>query len=172
MNNKDTPETDVKKIALRMIPYGLYVLTARASEEVTAATITWVTQTAFKPTLVVAGIRADSRSHALIKQSGVFNLNVLGKGQQAIAFSFFKPSVLEDGRLSGHKFRPAANGCPILEDAPAWLECKLVNAIEGADHSVFVGEVTGAGLNASISGRPDELTLHLRDLGEKIHYGG
>lgn len=172
MTVNDSAASAASKTALRMIPYGLFVLTTRAGEEVSAGTINWVTQTAFHPPLIVAGIRADSRSHALIKASGVFNLNLLGKGQQAIAFSFFKPSVLEDGKLSGHKFRPAANGCPILEDAPAWLECKLVNTIEGADHSVFVGEVTGAGLNTPISGRPDELTLQLRDLGEKIHYGG
>ena len=172
MSPNDTAAPEARKTALRMIPYGLFVVTTCAGEEVSAGTINWVTQTAFHPPLIVAGIRADSRSHALIKQSGVFNLNVLGKGQQAMAFSFFKPSVLEDGRLSGHKFRPAANGCPILEDAPAWLECKLVNAIEGADHSIFVGEITGAGLNAAINGRPDELTLQLRDLGEKIHYGG
>ena len=172
MSKPITARKDAKKTALRMIPYGIYVLTVCTREEVAAATITWVTQTAFEPTLIVMGIKADSRSHALIKESGVYNLNILGKGQQKIAFSFFKPSIPGEGSLNGYRVRTAPNGCPILEDAPAWLECKLVETIEGADHTVFVGEVTGAGLNTEIPGRPDELTLQLRDLGEKIHYGG
>jgi flavin reductase (DIM6/NTAB) family NADH-FMN oxidoreductase RutF len=163
---------DSKKTALRMIPYGLYVLTARNRNEITAATVTWVTQTAFKPTLIVIGVKADSRSHSMIKETGIFNLNILGKGQQKTAFAFFKPTLAENGKLSGQEIRSGSNGCPILVEAPAYLECKLVNTYEGADHSVFISEVTGAGLNREITDRPDELALTLKDLGTRIYYGG
>jgi flavin reductase (DIM6/NTAB) family NADH-FMN oxidoreductase RutF len=45
---------DAKKTALRMIPYGLYVLTAEGKDgAVAAATDNWVTQAAFTPPLVV-----------------------------------------------------------------------------------------------------------------------
>ncbi len=41
-------DANAKKTALRMIPYGLYVLTAEAKDgRVAAATVNWVTQTAF-----------------------------------------------------------------------------------------------------------------------------
>ncbi len=41
-------DEDAKKTALRMIPYGIYVLTGRTdSGEVTAATVNWVTQASF-----------------------------------------------------------------------------------------------------------------------------
>ena len=46
-------DEDAKKTALRMIPYGIYVLTAEAPDGSTAAaTVNWVTQTSFKPPLV------------------------------------------------------------------------------------------------------------------------
>ncbi|MCZ6720005.1 MAG: flavin reductase family protein, partial [Proteobacteria bacterium] len=52
---------DAKKIALRMIPYGIYVLTAEdSSGAIAAATVNWVTQTAFEPPLIVVGVKADS----------------------------------------------------------------------------------------------------------------
>jgi hypothetical protein len=35
-----------------------------------------------------------------------------------------------------------------------------------------VGEVVDIGVNEAISGRPDDVTLALRDLGEKTFYGG
>ena len=92
---------EAKKTALRMIPYGLYVLTAEGKNgAVAAATVNWVTQAAFAPPLVVLGVKTDSGAHAIIKETGEFALNILGKGQQAIAFRFFKPSVAEEGRLS------------------------------------------------------------------------
>ncbi len=50
-----------KKTALRMIPYGIYVLTAEASDgSLAAATVNWVTQTSFDPALVAVGVKADS----------------------------------------------------------------------------------------------------------------
>jgi flavin reductase (DIM6/NTAB) family NADH-FMN oxidoreductase RutF len=42
-------DENAKKIALRMIPCGLYVLTAEEDEgRISVATINWVTQTSFQ----------------------------------------------------------------------------------------------------------------------------
>ena len=62
-------DADAKKTALRMIPYGLYVLTAEKDGEIAAATVNWVTQTAFEPPLVVVGVKADASAHDIIKKS-------------------------------------------------------------------------------------------------------
>lgn len=157
-----------------MIPYGLYVLTAITPDgQVTAATVNWVTQASFNPPLLAIAIKVDSHAHARVKQVGVFALNILGKGQGSIAFTFFKPAVLNDGLLSGEPYHAGGNGAPILDHAPAFLELKLVALIEGkGDHSVFLAEVTDAGVISQPSGRPDDDTLLLKDLGEKIFYGG
>ena len=41
---------DAKKSALRMIPYGIYVLTAEGNAgSIAAATVNWVTQASFAP---------------------------------------------------------------------------------------------------------------------------
>src|ERR1051325_10491221 len=59
---------DAKKTALRMIPYGIYVLTADdGAGNVSAATVNWVTQTAFNPPLVVVGVKTDSHAYPLLK---------------------------------------------------------------------------------------------------------
>jgi flavin reductase (DIM6/NTAB) family NADH-FMN oxidoreductase RutF len=98
-------DPNAKKTALRMIPYGLYVLTAANKDgEVAAATVNWVTQASFAPPLVVVGVKTDSHAHAFIKESKAFALNVLGKGQQAMAFTFFKPATREGQTISGEPF--------------------------------------------------------------------
>ena len=68
-------DADQKKTALRMIPYGLYVLTAQdKSGARTAATVNWVTQTSFEPPLVVVGVKSDSHAKTVIGASGSFAL--------------------------------------------------------------------------------------------------
>ena len=166
-------DAQTKKTALRMIPYGLYVLTAKgANGDLTASTVNWVTQTAFDPPLVVVGVKTDSSVHDIVKDAGSFALNFLSKEQSSTAYAFFKPAVVEDGTLSGEPYRTGSTGAPILESVPATIECKLVETVERADHSIFVGEVVDAHVAKPPEGRPDDVTLTLRDLGDKVFYGG
>jgi flavin reductase (DIM6/NTAB) family NADH-FMN oxidoreductase RutF len=149
-------DTNAKKIALRMIPYGLYVLTAQdVGGSMAAATVNWVTQASFEPPLLVLAVKAGSNIHRLILESGTFTLNILGKGQGSLAFTFFKPVQPEPGKLSGEPYHTGKTGAPILDNAPAFLECRLVETLSKGDHSLFVGRWWKPGLQ-QIKGRPDE----------------
>jgi flavin reductase (DIM6/NTAB) family NADH-FMN oxidoreductase RutF len=166
-------DDQAKKTALRMIPYGIYVMTAGTRDgDIAAATVNWVTQTSFAPPLLALGVKTDSGIYALARQKGAFVLNVLGQGQAGPAFTFFKPAEFAEGKLSGETVTWAGNGAPVLTSAPAAIECKLVQVIELGDHHTFIAEVTEARLNHAIDGRPDEAVLHMKDLGEKVFYGG
>jgi flavin reductase (DIM6/NTAB) family NADH-FMN oxidoreductase RutF len=165
-------DPNTKKTALRMIPYGLYVLTASHGDKVAAGTVNWVTQASFEPPLVAVGVKTDSHAHALIKESKAFALNVLGKGQQALAYTFFKPAERQGQTISGEAFRTGTTGAPILAGTPAFVECTLEATVELGDHSVFVGKVVEAGVARQPEGRADDATLWLKELGDKVFYGG
>ena len=162
-----------RKTALRMIPYGIYVLTTVAEDgEIGAATVNWVTQTAFNPPLVAIGVKTDSVTYEVIKKSGHFALNMLGKGQQAMAFAFFRPAEVDGNKLSGEPFIAGETGAPILESAQAAVECKLVEIVELGDHHIVVGEVVAAVVHKSPDGRPDEAIIEMKELGDNVFYGG
>lgn len=166
-------DQDAKKTALRMIPYGIYVLTAEGDDgAVSAATVNWVTQTSFDPPLVAVGVKADSAGLSIARSSGRFALNMLGKGQQDAAFTFFKPAARDGDTLSGQPIRAGETGVPILTAAPAAVECKVAECVALGDHHVLLGEVVAAHLSAPIEGRPDMAILEMKDLGEKVFYGG
>ena len=165
-------DANAKKTALRMIPYGLYVLTAAHGDKVAAATVNWVTQASFEPPLVAVGVKADSHAHALIKDAKAFALNVLGKGQGPLAYTFFKPAEKKDQTISGEPYRAGSTGSPILTNTPAYIECTLETTVEMGDHSIFVGKVVDAGVAKAPEGRADDATLWLKDLGDKVFYGG
>src|SRR5690348_9134977 len=110
-------DNDAKKTVLRMIPYGIYVLTAaEGKDKIAAATVNWVTQTAFAPPLVVVGVKTDSGAYQIVKSAKTFALNMLGKDQKGLAFTFFKPASVSDGKISGQAYRSGTTGAPILVD--------------------------------------------------------
>ena len=164
---------DHKKTVLRMIPYGIYVLTSDDGKgNISAATVNWVTQTAFAPPLLVVGVKTDLGTYQTVKTAQTFALNMLGKDQKSLAFTFFRPADVSDGKLSGQSFRKGTTGAPILIDALGAVECRVVSIVEQGDHHIVVGEVIDVHLSKPPTGRPDSAILEMKDLGDNVFYGG
>lgn len=154
-----------KKKALRMIPYGLFIVCARQGDVVAAGAMNFLTQTSFKPPLVALAVKADSKPKEVIKAAGAFAVSVLGKEQKDLVQAFFRPAELKDGKLNGCAIEPAPlTEQPVLKDALAWWECRVLRTIEEGDHHIFLGEVVEAGVRRK--GKP----LELWDTG--FFYGG
>ncbi len=158
-------DLQAKKTALRKIPHGVYIIGVKQDSQLNAFTGTWLTQVSFTPPLVALGIRKDSHSLEMIKQSRVFSVNLLGKHQKSIAEHFVKPASVIGEKLKDVRHRPGKTGSPILEEAIAYFECEVREiANERGDHALVIGEVVEAGVPK------DEPALTLLDTG--WHYGG
>jgi flavin reductase (DIM6/NTAB) family NADH-FMN oxidoreductase RutF len=96
----------------------------------------------------------------------------LVKSKKNLAFTFFRPADVRDGKLSGQSFRNGETGAPILIDTPGAIECRVTAIVEQGDHHIIVGEVVEAHLSKPFSGRPDAAILEMKDLGEINVYGG
>jgi len=140
-------DEQAKKTMLRKIPHGLYICGVKDGDEVNGFTASWVTQASFAPPLVVSCVRQDSRSHAMIKASGVFALSILGAEQKDLAQAFFKPQRRVGNKFEDVEFRLGETGCPIILDSLGYVECQVVGTVEKGDHTVFVAEVIAAGVH-------------------------
>ena len=140
-------DEQAKKTILRKIPHGLYVCGVTDGEDVNGFTASWVMQASFKPPLVVNCVNTGSTSHAMVKSSGVFALSVLEDGQKELAAKFFKPLRRVGNKFEDVEFYTAETGCPIIKDSLGYVECRVVGSVEHGDHTVFVGEVIGAGVH-------------------------
>jgi flavin reductase (DIM6/NTAB) family NADH-FMN oxidoreductase RutF len=163
-----------RRFALRMIPYGVHVVTALdAAGGVVATTAHWVTQTSFEPPLVMVALPAGGAAYAAIRATNRLALHMLGKDDAGEAFAFqTRPAVLEGETLSGWGFTRAESGLPLLHNAVAVLECSVRAVIAFGDHHPFMAEVTEAHVRLPPHNRPDEMVLHLREMGNTIFYGG
>ena len=137
-------DEQAKKKALRMITNGMYILASASGSKIACATVTWLTQKSFKPPLVAVNVKKDSFTYAVIQESGVFAIHILGKSQKSLAEKFFKHAEPVGNTVAGCKFHPGKTGSPILEDCPAYFECKVVEKCDLGDHTTFVGEVVDA----------------------------
>jgi flavin reductase (DIM6/NTAB) family NADH-FMN oxidoreductase RutF len=153
-----------KKQTLRMIPYGLYVLTAATETGANAATVSWLSQASFQPPRIVVGLRKDSGIWQRVQEAGTFALNVLGSGQKGMASAFFRHVEPEGGSLGGHAFHTGVSGAPILDEVPAYLECRVAGVLEAGDHTLFLADVIEAGVQNELA------ALDLKETG--WHYGG
>lgn len=159
-------DLEAKKIALRKIPHGVFIVGTTQDGQLNAFTATWLTQVSFTPPLVAVGIRKDSHSLAMIQHSRVFSVNILGKQQKSVAEHFVKPATVVGEKLKDVPHVLGKTGTPILDEAIAYVECEMREiANQAGDHAVVIGEVVEAGVRSK-----EELALTVTDTG--WHYGG
>jgi flavin reductase (DIM6/NTAB) family NADH-FMN oxidoreductase RutF len=123
----------------------------------------------FDPKLVGIGVEQTAVTHELVARSQVFSLCILDREDRAAVRKFVKPVDvdLEAGTLSGFPFRDGnATGVPILEQAVAWLECRVSQQVTCGNHTLFIGEVADCGF-----AKPED-TAVLRMEDTRMNYGG
>jgi flavin reductase (DIM6/NTAB) family NADH-FMN oxidoreductase RutF len=158
----------LRRRVLWSLPYGLYVVGSRAGERRNGMTINFVSQVSMNPKLVGIGVEAEAVTHELITEGGVFALNTISREDRAIVRKFTKPVEVdaEASTLNGFPFHDGLTGAPILDQAVAYVDCEVRQALDLGDHTLFIGEVVDAGFQA------DEDTEVLRMEDTRMNYGG
>jgi flavorubredoxin/flavin reductase (DIM6/NTAB) family NADH-FMN oxidoreductase RutF len=100
--------------------------------EPTAMLVSWVSQASFTPPGLTVAIAKD-RAEGLDHSGDQFVLNILKEGMN-LRRQFSKPFAPGQDRFQGLTISTAANGCPILDDALAYLECTVESRMEVGDH--------------------------------------
>jgi flavin reductase (DIM6/NTAB) family NADH-FMN oxidoreductase RutF len=127
---------------------GVYVIGVADGERRDAFTAAWVMQVSFDPLLLALSINPDNASYPILHSSRSFTVNVLGRGQLALARRFGTRSGRDEDKLAGVPWRPGRRGGPILDEALAWFECELQASIDAGDHQLVLGRVTDGRIQA------------------------
>jgi flavin reductase (DIM6/NTAB) family NADH-FMN oxidoreductase RutF len=137
---------DPIKDALHRMPYGFYSITSKNGDLLNAMDANWVMQSSFSPRMVTMALAKKAYSYNLIKEGGVFAVNIFNKEDQEAIMPFTGGRAKRPDKIKNATYTPGPEtGCPILEGAAAYLECKVVNLVDiGGDHELLVGEVINA----------------------------
>ncbi len=110
-------------------------------------TASWITQLSMEPVLVGVGVDNSAVTHRLISDGGSFTVNLWSSDDTRVFVKFSKPATREGLTLNGRSVTPAPSGAPIFDESIAWMDCTVRNSIDFGTHTLFVGEVTAAGVN-------------------------
>ena len=134
----------MQEVAFSGLVHGVYVVTTRLNDTINGMTAAWVSQVSLKPLLVMVSIAPPRYSHQLIKESGIFAINVLTPEQVDLGKRFGYKSGRKVDKFAGLEWTRAATGAPILPAAYAYLDCHVVRTYPAGDHTLFLGEVKEA----------------------------
>jgi flavorubredoxin/flavin reductase (DIM6/NTAB) family NADH-FMN oxidoreductase RutF len=114
------------------------VLTAKLGDVSTAMLGAWVSQATFNPPGITVAIAKDRAIESLMYPGGKFVLNILGEDNYQDYMKHFRKSFAPgENRFAAFKTAVADNGCIILTDAIAYLECSVKKRMECGDHWVI-----------------------------------
>ncbi len=119
-----------------------------------------VQQVGFDPPTICLAI-AKGRDHLeAIKACGGFTLSILDAESSGCMGAFFKKREGGSTPYGDLDTSPAPSGLPVLNQALAWLDCKLTGEHPGGDHDVIFACVDAGGLT-----REGDPSVHLRTNG-------
>lgn len=130
---------------VRKIHGGLFVITTKKGDKVNGLTVAWLTRASLEPPMVSVSIGKTRYSHGLIKESGVFAVNILKEGQTDIAKHFGLQTGSRINKFENIDYETKVTGSPILKDTAGYLDCRVVGSCDAGDHTIFIGEVIDAG---------------------------
>jgi len=166
---RDPEEYDkLRRRVMWTMPSGLYVIGSRAGERRNAMTANWATQVSSDPKLVAVGVEKSAFTHELITEGRVFSVNIVDREDRAVVRKFTKPVEVDAAAstVNGFPFHDGPTGAPILDQAVAWIDCRLHSAVDLGGHTLFLGEVVDAGFQ-----KPEDTPV-LRMEDTRMNYGG
>ncbi len=123
-------------------PTGVVVVTAVYDHTPVGMAVGTFTSVSLAPTLVGFFAARESTTWPRIHEAGMFCVNVLGEEHQDICRQFATRGA---DKFAGLDWEPGDSGAPVLDDAAAWVDCRLDRVVETGDHYLALGQVLDLG---------------------------
>jgi flavin reductase len=143
--------------ALGAFATGVTVITTRGEDHLFGMTANAFSSVSLDPPLVLVCVISGTTGAQVIEQNAAFAVNILGSHQEAISRYFAskdRPRGLEAFNEIPHT--TVVTGCPVVEGAAGFLDCRLHAAHEAGDHVIFIGEVLALAFDPDV----DPLVYH------------
>lgn len=140
-------DTDLINNITFKIPNALALIGSASGEEWNGMTASWISQLSMEPVIIGVGIDNKAVTHRLIDEGGSFTVNLWDSEDTKPFVKFSKPAERDGNTLNGRPVKTATTGAPVFEEAIAWMDCEVRQAINLGTHTLFLGEIVDAGIN-------------------------
>lgn len=134
--------------ALFKLTYGLYLVSSGDQSEGNGFISNTFFQVTSEPARFASCCNKDNYSAMMIQKTGAFAVTVLQQDAQAeLIGRFGYRSGRDFNKLEGMNVQYGETSVPIvLNDAIAFLECRVIQTIDVGTHYLFIGELVQAGI--------------------------
>lgn len=130
---------DEFRAALGRFVSGVTVVTTRGDDSrPVGMTVSAFASVSLDPPLILACIDKRASVHGSFAEGTYFAVNILAEDQEHLSRRF---ASKDQDRFNGTGYTEGVTRTPLLDGALAYLECRVVNAYPGGDHTIVVGEV-------------------------------
>ena len=135
----------------------------REGEKPNIITVAWAGTICSDPAMVSISVRKERYSHDIIKETGEFVINLVNKRLvRATDYCGVKSGRdVDKFAACGLHSAPGSvlTDCPILEESPVNLECKVTQVIPLGSHDLFLAEVAACDVDESLLDENGKLCL-------------
>lgn len=134
-------KTELRRV-MGHFPTGVTVVTTVSKAgKLYGLTANSFTSVSLVPPLVLVCVDKRAESYPCFEESKCYTVNFLADDQEDLSRRF---ATTGGDKFEGVGYRMGANQAPILNGVLAYLECKVVGAYDGGDHTIYVGEIEQA----------------------------
>ena len=158
------PAVEPWAAALGRVPSGLFVVTVRHGKHETGMLASWVQQCSFDPPQLTVAVRKGRFVLDWLTDAAAFAVNVIPEGGKKLVGHFGKGFDVGEAAFDGLDVEHPVGAAPLLAEAHAWIDCRVVGRFDVGDHALILGRVVGGRVL-----HPDaKPTTHVRKSG--AHY--
>lgn len=109
-----------------------------------ALAVAYCCNCSYDPPMVMVGVVPSRYSYNMIKETGCFVVNLVGREYSDVFEYLGSKSGRDEDKLSKMNVKLTEGikvNAPILSDCPVNIECKVVDSIVTGSHEMFVGKV-------------------------------
>ncbi|MBQ2986807.1 MAG: flavin reductase [Tyzzerella sp.] len=134
----------MNKNAFRNLSYGVYVVSTLDGDRPTGCVANSAMQITSEPATIAVSINHDNYSNACIEKTGKFAISILTEESDPGLIGIFGFQSGKDVNKFDGVEALEKEGLSVVADACSYLVCKVINKMETATHTVFLGEVIAA----------------------------
>lgn len=129
--------------AVGRIVGSLCAVTTKSEDTQSAMLASWVSQASFNPPALTVAVAKERAVESFLMKGGKFNLNVLKEGgEKDVMKALLKPFKPGENRFGDLDVSISENnGCAIVNQSLACIECSVTQRMEAGDHWIVLAEV-------------------------------
>src|SRR5438046_3122327 len=137
------------KHAARRLASGITIVTTRLGNTVHGATVSAFATLSLAPMQVLVSLGRDGRLAAMLRDSGIFAVSILGAEQEAVSRAFAVSRPTSEDVFPDVATHVLATGAPVVDGVLACFDCSIANTFDSGDHTIFAGTVQAVHTNDS-----------------------